>query len=168
MNKDYLLSILSNVFVTKNNYSILERVLGESPLDEAIELKNMHNDIASKTDCGSISRFLKQAIEHVSVFTDLEIRALDKINTIHSNPHQILASHEFYVIDALAKAVADKTKEYNIKNSDLKRYNDVFITYGLNKEIDIVLANNGTKIYQSYLRLVTVLCESILTRIKTY
>ena len=125
-------------------------------LDDVLALKKIHMNIEGRLDM-SISGFIRKIVDSKEVrFNEAEIQALSKINNIFDNPYRRLMSHEFIVLESLSRSLKDS----NGKKRDIS-FKEEIKSYTTSKEIDIVLCNNNSRTYYSYLTLTTSLFLSI-------
>lgn len=127
-------------------------------LDEVIALRDINKDIVETIlDC-SISRFISSIVnEKTFKFTDLEIQALDLLNRVltMNGDDGVIKTHEVFVMDSVTSSL------YTTSSKREKRYTKSFNSYAPNREVDVTLSNNGSRVYHSYIKLFLALACSI-------
>lgn len=145
---DVLKTLLENIQISPSDGIVL---------DDVLALKEMNKALAGELG-SSVSRFFKEVTEMKTMrFNDSELQGLLFLNKMYYSPYTKLKSHDFIIMSSLSRAIA-----LNQNNKKTLKYSEVFTSYDLEREIDIVLGNNGATSYHSYLQLVSVLVKSIL------
>ena len=125
-------------------------------LDDVLELKRIHNLIEYKLEC-SPSRFLKLVTESSDIkYNESEMQGLLFLNKVYNSRFDRLNSHEFIIMSSLARTI-----ESNLEKKRDQRFKETIFSYTTDREMDVVLGNNGAVFYHAYLQLFLVLCKSI-------
>ncbi len=129
-------------------------------LDDVVLLKKINKDIEARLD-RSITRFLRAIISSKFIrYNEAEIQAFKSFNKLFEDVYKKQMSHEFIVLESLSRSLLDA----NDKKRDIP-FDENISSYPTDKEIDIVLCNNNSRFYYSYLRLFISLAASLAKNI---
>ena len=125
-------------------------------LDDVVLLKKINKDIEARLDM-SITRFLRAIISSKLIrYNEAEIQAIISFNKLFEDLYKKQMSHEFIVLESLSRSLLDAID----KKRDIP-FDENIPSYPTDKEIDIVLCNNNSRFYHSYLRLFISLATSL-------